>query len=180
MKILVLGPKRSGKDALAELLNKHFEMTFKSSSEMANEIFIYDELKSKYGYSSLEECFEDRHNHRQEWYLMICGYNMEDKSRLSKDIINNYDCYVGMRDLEEFESSKDLFDVIIWVDASKRIVDGDSTNKISKEVAHIVVTNNGTFEEFESKSKVIGNILFNLIPNEVIPSSFFKLNNLNL
>ena len=53
-------------------------------------------------------------------------------------------------------------------------------NKISIDEAHIVLTNNGTFEDFKSKSKVIGNILFNLIPNEVIPSNFFKLNNLNL
>ena len=178
MKILVLGSKRNGKDSLAELLNEDFGMTFKSSSEMANELFIYDELKSEYNYNSIEECFEDRHNHREEWYEMICDYNKDDKSRLSKDILNKYDCYVGMRDLEEFEESKDLFDLIIWVDASKRILEGDSTNKISIDEAHIVLTNNGTFEEFKSKSKVIGNILFNLIPNGDVPVNFFKLNNL--
>ena len=46
MKILILGTARHGKDTLAELLNEDFGMTFKSSSEMANELFIYDELKS--------------------------------------------------------------------------------------------------------------------------------------
>jgi len=178
MKILVLGTARHGKDSLAELLNEYYGMTFKSSSEMANELFIYDELKQKYGYNSPEECFEDRMNHREEWYLMICGYNMEDKSRLTKDIINKYDCYVGMRDLEEFKSSKDLFDLIIWVDASKRLQSNEVTNKISIDEAHIVLTNNGTFEDFQSKSKVIGNIIFNLIPNGIISPDFFKSNNL--
>lgn len=178
MKILIIGEMRQGKDTLAELLNEYFGMTFKSSSEMANELFIYDELKQKYGYNSIKECFEDRVNHRQKWYLMICDYNMEDKARLSKDIINNHDCYVGMRDIEEFEASKDLFDLIIWVDASKRVKMVDSTNKISINEAHIVLTNNGTFEEFKSKSKVIGNILFNLIPNGDVPVDFFKLNKL--
>jgi hypothetical protein len=178
MKILILGTARHGKDTLAELLNEDFGMTFKSSSEMANELFIYDELKTKYGYNSIEECFVDRMNHREEWYLMICGYNMEDKARLSKDIIAHHDCYVGMRDLEEFEASKDLFDVIIWVDASKRLPTNEVTNKISIDEAHIVLTNNGTFEDFKSKSKVIGNILFNLIPNGDVPVDFFKLNNL--
>ena len=110
---------------------------------------------------------------------MICDYNKDDKSRLSKDILNKYDCYVGMRDSEEFNNSKDLFDVVIWVDASKRIIEGDSTNKISIDEAHIILTNNGTFEDFKSKSKVIGNILFNLIPNGDVPVDFFKLNNLN-
>ena len=99
-------------------------------------------------------------NHREEWYLMICGYNMEDKARLSKDIISKYDCYVGMRDLEEFNASKDLFDLIIWVDASKRLPSNEVTNKISIEDAHIVVHNNGTFEEFKEKVKVIGKLLF--------------------
>ncbi len=160
MKILILGTARHGKDSLAELLNEYYGMTFKSSSEMANELFIYDELKSKYGYNSIEECFEDRMNHREEWYLMICGYNMEDKARLSKDIISKYDCYVGMRDLEEFNASKDLFDLIIWVDASKRLPSNEVTNKISIEDAHIVVHNNGTFEEFKEKVKVIGKLLF--------------------
>jgi hypothetical protein len=178
MKILIIGKMRNGKDTLAELLNEYYGMTFKSSSEMANELFIYDKLKDKYGYNSPAECFEDRMNHREEWYLMICGYNMEDKSRLTKDIITKYDCYVGMRDLDEFNASKHLFDLIIWVDASKRLPSKDITNKISIDEAHIVVTNNGTFEEFESKSKVIGNIIFNLIPNGVLDKEFFKLNDL--
>ena len=178
MKILILGKMRQGKDTLAELLNEDFGMTFKSSSEMANELFIYDELKSKYGYNSIEECFEDRVNHRQDWYLMICGYNMEDKARLSKDIITKYDCYVGMRDLDEFNASKHLFDLIIWVDASKRLPSKDTTNKISIDEAHIVLTNNGTYEDFKAKSKVIGNIIFNLITNGVLSKEFFKLNDL--
>jgi len=178
MKILIIGKMRHGKDSLAELLNEYYGMTFKSSSEMANELFIYDELKPKYGYNSIEECFEDRMNHREEWYLMICGYNMEDKSRLSKDIISKYDCYVGMRDLQEFNASKDLFDLIIWVDASKRLPSNEVTNKISIDEAHIVLTNNGTFDDFKAKSKVIGNIIFNLIPNGDVPVDFFKHNNL--
>jgi hypothetical protein len=48
MKILILGAARSGKDSLAELWNKNFGLTYKSSSEMANELFIYDELKDKF------------------------------------------------------------------------------------------------------------------------------------
>ena len=53
---------------------------------------------------------------------------------------------------------KDLFDVIIWVDASKRLGNSEITNKISIEDAHFVVHNNGTFEEFQEKAKVIGKL----------------------
>lgn len=160
MKILILGQARSGKDSLAELWNKNFGLTYKSSSEMANELFIYDELKGKYGYSTIEECFEDRMNKRTEWYKMICGFNKDDKSRLSKAILDKYDCYVGMRDDMEFEASKHLFDLIVWVDASERISTPDSSNKISKNDAHIVITNNSDWSSFVEKSNVVGNIIF--------------------
>jgi dephospho-CoA kinase len=160
MKILILGNMRSGKDTLAELLNEYFGMTYRSSSEMANELFIYDTIKDEYGYQSIEECFEDRVNHRSLWYKLICFFNKEDKAKLAKAILKENDCYVGMRDLEEFEASKHLFDIIIWVDASKRLGNSEITNKISIEDAHIVVHNNGTFEEFQEKAKVIGKLLF--------------------
>ena len=160
MKIMILGSARSGKDTLAELLNEYFGMTFKSSSEMANETFIYETIKDEYDYKSIEECFEDRVNHRSLWYKLICFYNREDKAKLAKDIITKYDCYVGMRDLEEFKASKHLFDIIIWVDASKRIGTPEITNKISIDEAHFIVNNNGSLEDLKEKAKVIGKLLF--------------------
>jgi hypothetical protein len=178
MKILILGNARHGKDTLAELLSENFGMTFKSSSEMAMELFIFDEIGENMGYSNMDQCFEDRVNHRQTWYEMICDYNKDDRARLAKDILEGYDCYVGMRDLEEFEASKDLFDVIIWVDATKRIGTDENTNKIPMDVADIVITNNGTFEEFDTKAKLLGNILFKLIDNGTTNKNFFKSNNL--
>lgn len=178
MKILILGDMRSGKDTLGELLNKHFGMTFKSSSEMAMELFIFDEIAEQFGYSTMEQCFEDRVNHRTLWYKMICGYNKNDRARLAKDILEAYDCYVGMRDLEEFEASKHLFDVIIWVDASKRLVTDENTNKIPMGAADMIITNNGTFEDFDNKSKALGNMLFTLVENGTLPKTFFKDNHL--
>ena len=178
MKILILGDMRSGKDTLGELLNKHFGMTFKSSSEMAMELFIYDEISESLGYKNMEQCFEDRVNNRQTWYEMICDYNKDDRARLAKDILKEYDCYVGMRDLDEFETSKDLFDVIVWVDATERLGSNDSSNKISSDVADIIITNNGSLEEFDTKSKVLGNMIFTLVDNGTIKRDFFKLNNL--
>lgn len=178
MKILILGNARHGKDTLAERLNEHFGMTFKSSSEMAMELFIFDEIAEQFNYSTMEQCFEDRVNHRTLWYKMICGYNKEDKARLTKDILKVYDCYVGMRDLEEFKASKDLFDVIIWVDASKRLETDENTNKIPMDAADMVITNNGTFEDFDNKSKILGNMLFTFVDNGTIHKDFFKHNRL--
>ena len=179
MKLLILGNARHGKDTLAELLAEEFGMTFKSSSEMAMEIFIFDEVAEKMGYSTMQECFEDRVNHRTMWYRMICGYNKNDRARLAKDILEGHDCYVGMRDLEEFEASKGLFDVIIWVDASKRLGTSENTNKIDVSEADIVITNDGTFEDFKAKAKVLGSLLFTMTKSGDINKSFFKINQMS-
>jgi len=159
MKIIILGSARSGKDTLAELLNKYYGITFKSSSEAANELFIYDDLKTKYGYKNKKECFEDRVNHRDEWYKMICDYNLDDKAKLAKGILKKADCYVGMRDYDEFKESKELFDIIIWVDASERLPLEEGTFNIPKSEADFIIENNTTLEDFEVKAIKLGKIL---------------------
>lgn len=160
-KILIIGNARHGKDTLAELFNKHFGMTFKSSSHAANELFIFDKLKEEHGYKTLEQCFEDRVNHREKWYEMVRDYNNTDKSRLSKEIISMVDCYVGMRDHEEFIASKDLFDLIIYVDAEGREKKEKLSFNISKEDADFVISNKTTLSDFETKSIRLGKLIFN-------------------
>jgi len=83
-KILILGHKRHGKDTVAQMISNHTGMTFKSSSEAAAEIFLYDALKDKYGYENPQECVEDRVNHRAEWHDLIAAYNTPDKAKLAR------------------------------------------------------------------------------------------------
>ena len=164
MKILILGHMRSGKDTLAELFNEHFGLSFMSSSQASADFFLYDQLKDKYGYISPEECFNDRVNHREEWYLAICDYNKNNRARLAQDILSKVDCYVGMRDKEEFNEcvNQKLFDLIIWVDASKRLpLEPGTSININMSDADIVIENNGSYEEFVEKSRRIGKLLFN-------------------
>jgi hypothetical protein len=160
--LLLVGHARHGKDSLAEILQEHFGLKFKSSSEAAAEIFIYDELKDKYGYKTPFECFEDRVNHRSEWYDLICGYNSVDKAKLAKGILEYADCYVGMRDSGEIKEciKQKLFDLIIWVDASDRLPLEDTTSfNITKSDADIIIENNDSFEEFKDRVIRLGNTL---------------------
>lgn len=158
----IVGHKRHGKDTLAELLGEKFGLKFKSSSQACADIFIYDVLKEKYGYQTPEECFEDRMNHRQEWYEMICDYNKDDRARLAKEILKTTDCYVGMRDRDEITEclNQELFDIVIWVDASERLpLEGNESFNIDKSCADIVIENNGTYEEFVDKVNRLGKVL---------------------
>ncbi len=153
-KLLILGHARHGKDTFAEILNKHYGFKFKSSSVAASEIFLYDTLKEKYGYTSSDECFEDRVNHRGEWHNLICDYNKDDRAKLAKEILKQADCYVGMRSGEEIKEcmAQGLFDLIIWVDASERLpLESSDSFDIDIKMADFIVQNNGTPAEFEEK-----------------------------
>lgn len=161
-KLLIIGHGRHGKDTFAELLRDHFGMKFISSSQAAAEIFIYDELKNKYNYTTPVECFGDRSNHRAEWYELICGYNKDDRAKLAKGILNKADCYVGMRDRDEIDECKNqkLFDLIIWVDASERLpLESPDSFNIDKTCADIIIENNGTLEELKEKTFRLGSVL---------------------
>jgi len=163
-KFLIIGAARHGKDSLAEILNEEFGYTFESSSQSAANIFLYDLLRDKYGYTTPEECFEDRVNHRQEWYEAICDYNKDDKARLAKGILGRSDCYVGMRDRAEINEcmKQGIFDLIIWVDASDRLPMEDASSfNIDKTCADIIVENNGTYEQFREKVIRLGRNLLN-------------------
>ena len=161
-KFLIIGHARHGKDTLAELLNKEFGLKFASSSQAAADIFIFDELKEKYSYETSEQCFEDRVNHRAEWYDMICEYNKEDRAKLAKGILERTDCYVGMRDRGEITEcvKQGLFDLIIWVDASERLpLESPDSFNIDKSCADIIIDNNGTFEQFKARVSRLGKII---------------------
>ena len=153
-KLLVLGAARWGKDTFAEIFNEEFGYTFESSSQASANIFIYDLLKEKYKYTTPEECFEDRVNHRQEWYEAICEYNKDDKARLAKGILERSDCYVGMRDRREIDEcvAQGIFDLIIWVDASDRLPEEDASSfNIDKSCADIIIDNNGDYDSFKKR-----------------------------
>ena len=153
-KLLIISHKRWGKDTMVEILRDEFNLKFISSSQAASDIFIFDTLKDKYGYKTPEECFEDRVNRRQEWYELICEYNKEDKTRLAKKILEKANVYVGMRDRREIEDciKIGLFDLIVWVDASKRLPKEDKESfNIDISCADVIIDNNDDLETFKKR-----------------------------
>jgi hypothetical protein len=163
MKLLIIGHARHGKDTVGEMLQKNFGLTFKSSSLAASEIFIYDTLKEKYGYSTPEECFEDRVNYRAEWYDLICDYNSVDKAKLAKDILVDCNMYIGMRDFAEIQKCKEdgIFDFIIGVYNPRLPEESkDSFNIDLWKESDFVIPNSGTLEDLEERvSKIFKKLL---------------------
>lgn len=163
MNILIVGMGRHGKDTVAEILRDWYGYTFTSSSMAMYKIFIYEVFKDKYGYETLEDAYENRHNHREELFQMIQEYNSPDKTRLARAILADTGMYVGMRCKMEVEAciEAEVFDLVIWVEASERIdyVEDSSSITVNKSHADIIIDNNGTLEDLERKVKKIGALL---------------------
>jgi len=151
-KLLVIGHGRHGKDTVCEILRDKYDYSFESSSQFCSKLFIYDQLKDKYGYSSEEQCYADRHNHRAEWYDAICDYNVPDAARLGREMFTAYDIYCGLRNKREFFAMQNtgVFDYAIWVDRSNYLMP-ESKDSMSLEqwMADYTIDNNGTLEELE-------------------------------
>lgn len=142
MKILIIGHGQHGKDTVAEELVKRLpELSFTSSSHFCAEKIVRPAL-AEIGieYPTLEECYEDRVNHREFWAATIADW-CTPPDRLTKAILKDNDVYVGMRARREFEASKKLFDLIVWVDRTVHLSD-DPTLELTREDAHTCIDNN--------------------------------------
>jgi hypothetical protein len=134
------------------MLRDNYDYSFESSSQFCSKLFIYDQLKDKYGYSSEEQCYADRHNHRTEWYDAICDYNVPDAATLGREMFAAYDIYCGLRNKKEFHAMKNtgVFDYAIWVDRSDHLPP-ESKDSMSLEqwMADFTIDNNGTLEDLK-------------------------------
>lgn len=157
MKILIIGHGRHGKDTVSELLRYHYGLEFSSSSEYCAHEFIADAISPILGYTSVEECFNDRINYRDLWKALISAYNSKDKGRLVKGIMEHNDVYCGMRCAEEYEATKHIFDLVLYIEASARVGYVDPTFDIKfNEDEMVLVDNNEDLEHLKAQlSKIM-------------------------
>jgi hypothetical protein len=151
-KILVIGHGRHGKDTVCEILEEKYGFSFESSSRFCSKAFVYNELKDKYNYDTEEECYNDRHPHRAEWYDAICNYNVPDAARLGRDIFKKHDIYCGLRSKKEFFAmqNSNVFDHAVWVDGSDRLpLEDKSSMTLEQWMSDFTIDNNGTLADLE-------------------------------
>lgn len=159
--ILVLGHKQHGKGTFCEFLKRYHDLSSISSSTYAMDTFLFSKLAPRYGYKTKQECFEDRHFHRDEWFTEIKDYNTPDASRMAREMLDLYPVYDGMRNDIEFEACliADLFDIIFWIDASARKpLESKTSMKIDEdedEDLMITVNNNGTLDDLQAYVKAL-------------------------
>ena len=129
MKILILGHGGHGKDEAAKILSNLYGFTYQSSSRAALDA-IWPALKEATPCKDKERAFQWRGNDRALWKALISLYNTPDKSALVTKVIKQCDMYIGLRCQEEYAASQHLFDLILWIDASKRFPEIDPSMSI--------------------------------------------------
>lgn len=153
--IVVIGYGRHGKNEVSLRIERFLGNKMCDSSLYMCEKVIFPVLGPKYDYKTPEECYEDRSNHRDEWYKLICDYNGDDNARLPREVFEEYGTYCGMRNRKEFVAgmAEGLFDLVIWVDARERRNDAEDNKSMTilKSDADIVIDNNGTLEDLDDK-----------------------------
>ena len=154
MKLFICGHARHGKDTMAEELREEWGMTFHDSSYFMAERLVIEMMEREYGisYPSAHDCWLDRHNHRPKWYKIITEYNQNNPTRLTREIFEDADIYVGCRNRSEFLAAKHLADLSIWVDASQRLgAEPNSSMSIERADCDIVIENNESLIIFKEK-----------------------------
>lgn len=178
-KLLVLGHARHGKDTVAEILQKDYGFTFTSSSLFCAKKVIWnaihyprealnrhkaagspgmdvDALETELvmmmdrEYPSVEACFNDRANFRTAWFSLIAGYCYPNKERLAREIFEENDIYVGVRNKREYYAivNSGIVDGVIWVDASERSeAEPMGSCTVEPWMSNWIIDNNGTEDE---------------------------------
>lgn len=166
-KLLIIGHGRHGKDSVCEILKNYYNFSFRSSSEFLAERLLFPALKDKYNYSSYQECFNDRHNHREEWYNHIHDYCKNDHARLGKEIFLEHDIYCGLRNKAEYHAMKNtgVFNYSIWVDRSDHLPPEDkSSMTLEPWMADYVIDNNGSLEDLQRNTLQLIDYLLTVRP----------------
>lgn len=153
--LYIIGEGGHGKDTFAEYLSRVSGLGFVSSSWFMAERVVFPALKDRHGYTTVKQCFDDRRNHREEWYNIIAGANPTG-SELSSALFKEHPIYVGLRNKRELDAvlgDSRFKPCVIWVDRSAVLEPEPATSmSLTKECANIIIDNNGSLDSLKAEA----------------------------
>ena len=161
-KLLINGHGQHGKDTVGELLAERHGYTITNAS-MIFAKYLMDTVLPTGWYSSVQECYDDRSNHRDGWYEAVRKHNYNDEMALVKKALAQGEIYCGLRRSTEFKVSPELFDYSIWVSADIRGVPREPEGSMGiTEAGHdYTIYNNGSTTELVAEVDILAEWLAN-------------------
>jgi len=149
-KLLILGHGQHGKDEAAKIIAKRYDLKLGGSSEAAFDA-IKPGLKKLFPEIDDDQLFAERRIHRETWRRLIKEFNTPDRTRLTRLVLNKYDGYVGLRDLDEYNATKNIYDIIVWIDGGLRKPSDPSMQIKYNAKTMIFIDNNGPLDRLKDE-----------------------------
>ncbi len=152
MKIAICGPGRSGKDVAADYLAEITPLRYKAGTSYWARHLVFDWMTAAgYGYADADDCWNDRHAHRQLWAQIIGEYNAKDPVQLYRDCLQDQDILTGLRWRHEMLVCRAAKLVDLWAWIHRPGVCHDPTMEYEAKDCDVVIANDGTLEQFYAK-----------------------------
>ena len=140
------GYGRAGKDTAGKYLARVSPLRYAGSMSWHGKAYVAQRL----GLCE-QEAWDTRHDRRQEWKDLLNEFRAGDPTRLVRLTLEHGDIVPGIREPYEIVEGKKegLLTHTVWVHNPR--VPVDFTTSYGPELCDLVVTNDGTVEEFHGK-----------------------------
>lgn len=151
-RVLFVGHGQHGKDTACEELARATGWRNAGTTS----VYLADHVAKRLGVTR-DEAYARRYENRALWRHIGDEIRGSDPALLVKDAQRVGPITGGCRGLPEIVAvrAESLTDLIVWIDASGRL-GPDETMEFGPEYADIVITNNGSEDEFRQKIQRLG------------------------
>lgn len=165
MKLAIVGPGCCGKDTCAEYLAKHTGLRYTHGISRQAAPYVYRHLLTMgFTYKNVEECYDDRANHRTKWADAIDVLQAHDPAAITRELLVEQDIVTGVRRGREHQTLVDegIVDCWIWIDRVHND-DGsdihDPTQGFGANDCDIVILNHWGLDEYRQKLKALAALI---------------------
>jgi len=153
MKISISGYGGCGKDYVASLISKYWNLAYKHSTSYTAAEFVFHKFQNSMEhnnrFSNKDDCYEKRKDWRKFWAEAIEEYNQYNRAQLYIDhLALGQDIATGIRKEIELNACKHfkVFDVYIWVNRPG-FSSTDSTQEYNERECDFILINDHRVEE---------------------------------
>lgn len=149
MKIAICGNSGSGKTLISTLINKYTDLTYKNSTSHHYADIVFSKFRKTpgrmYEYEDANDCWEDRHFHREFWHDTILDHNQSVPFPYH-DMLEDQDVIDGIRSVSELKGLYQKLDYTIYIDGPES--ENEVTNEIMPRHCEFRISNNKTSYSF--------------------------------